>query len=126
MPYIINVPAVPRPFITNDPAIYMDCLSWGWRCESRPFSDSYCKATRKREDSRFESERRALQLEQYWSEARERREIAKRSMSMANLGMIKSIKPFQGFGNRARNDSLISISVMELQESDAEDIELED
>jgi hypothetical protein len=126
MPYIINVPAVPRPFITNDPAIYMDCLSWGWSCESRPFSDSYCKATRKREDSRFESERRALQLEQYWSEARERRDIAKRSMSMANLGMIKSIKPFQGFGNRARNDSLISISVMELQDSDAEDIELED
>jgi hypothetical protein len=124
MPYIINVPEMPRPYITNNPGIYLDCLSWGWECESRPFSDSYCKATRKREDSRHETDRRALQLEKYWVEARERREISKRSMSIANLGMIKSIKPFQGFGNHARNDSAVSVSVIELRELGLEDTEL--
>ncbi|CAO2654643.1 Nn.00g113760.m01.CDS01 [Neocucurbitaria sp. VM-36] len=44
MPYIIYVPAMPRPYITNDPRIYVDCSQvFGWICESRPFSDSYCK-----------------------------------------------------------------------------------
>ena len=69
MPYIINAPGVPRPYITNNPAIYFDCLSWGWSCDARPFSDSYCKATRKREEARFEVDKRAEQLERFKGES---------------------------------------------------------
>ena len=123
MPYIINVPEMPRPYITNNPAIYMDCLSWGWHCESRPFSDPYCKATRKREESRYEAEKRAEQLEKYWSEGTARREHAKRSMSIANLGIVKSLKPFGGFGRHTKHDSVIGVTVVELN-LDAEDVKL--
>jgi hypothetical protein len=124
MPYIINMPENPRPYITNDPRIYMDCLSWGWQCESRPFSDAFCKAARKREDTRFESDRRAEQLEKYWTEGVARREHAKRSMSIANLGIIKSIKPFQGFGRHSKHDSVVSVSVVELPDSDVEYVDV--
>ncbi|OAL45326.1 hypothetical protein IQ07DRAFT_604316 [Pyrenochaeta sp. DS3sAY3a] len=76
MPYIICVPSIPRPYITNDSRIYMDCMkAFGWRCESRPFSDSYCKDIRAEEDRRYESERRDQQLERHWRE-----ELAKREM----------------------------------------------
>lgn len=67
MPYIIYVPEIPRPYITNDPKIYLDCVKrFGWPCESRPFTDSYCKAIRAEEDRRHESDRRREQLERYW------------------------------------------------------------
>lgn len=116
---------MPRPYVSNNPEIYMDCLSWGWKCESRPFSDSYCKAVRKREEERYEADRRAEQLEKFWSEGVARREYAKRSMSIANLGIMKSLKPFQGFGKHTKHDSVISVAVMELG-SDIEDAELSD
>jgi hypothetical protein len=66
MPYIIHVPGVPRPYITNDPSIFMDARSFEWPCQSRPYSDSFCKAARREEAARFESDRRTAQLEQYW------------------------------------------------------------
>lgn len=67
MPYIIQVPGIPRPYITNDPRIYMDCARiFNWPCEARPFSDSYCRRLRATEDSRHEAERRREQLESYW------------------------------------------------------------
>lgn len=124
MPYIINTPGNPRPYVTNNAIIYMDCLAWGWRCESRPFSDSFCKAARQREESRFEVERRAEQLEKYWSQAVARREEAKRSMSIG-MGIMKSIKPFQGFGRHTRHDSVLGVAAIEL-DSDVEDVELSD
>lgn len=123
MPYIINVPEMPRPYITNNPVVYMDCLSWGWHCESRPFSDSYCKAVRKREEARFEVDKRAEQLEKYYSEEIARRDRAKRSMSIANIGFKKSLKPFQGFGRHAKHDSVVGVEVVELG-TDVEDVEL--
>lgn len=125
MPYIINVPHIPRPYITNNPALYMDCLSWGWQCESRPFSDSYCKATRRREEARYEADKRAEQLDRYYSEELARREHAKRSMCITNLGITKSLKPFQGFGRHSKHDSVIGVTVMELG-SDVEDVDLSD
>ncbi|KZM25920.1 uncharacterized protein EKO05_0009194 [Ascochyta rabiei] len=125
MPYIINTPANPRPYITNNPTIYMDCLTWGWHCESRPFSDSFCKAARKQEESRYEVDKRAKQLEKYWSEGVARRENAKKSMFIANLGIMKSLKPFQGFGKHTKHDSVVSVAVVEL-DSDVEDVELSD
>jgi len=67
MPYIIQVPGIPRPYITNDPRIYMDCARLlNWPCEARPFSDSYCRLLRATEDARHEGERRREQLESYW------------------------------------------------------------
>jgi hypothetical protein len=66
MPYIIHVPGVPRPYITNDPRIFMDARSFDWHCESRPYSDSFCKIVRREEDARYESDRRTAHLEQYW------------------------------------------------------------
>lgn len=101
----------------------MDCLSWGWRCESRPFSDSYCKAARKREEARFEVEKRAQQLDKYYEEELARRHRAKRSMSIASIGLVKSLKPFQGFGKHAKHDSVISVEVVEVG-SEVEDVEL--
>lgn len=125
MPYIINVPEIPRPYITNNPSVYMDCLSWGWQCESRPFSDSYCKAARKREEARFEVDRRAEQLEKYYEEELARRVRAKRSVSIASIGFARSLKPFQGFGKHAKHDSIVSVEVIEVG-SDVEEVELSD
>jgi hypothetical protein len=49
MPYIIRVPGVPQPYVTNDPRIYLDCLkAFNWECESRPFGDTYCQTLRER------------------------------------------------------------------------------
>jgi hypothetical protein len=79
MPYIIYVPGVLRPYITNDPRIYMDCLNvFAWQCESRPFCDAFCKAFRQEEDERFMSDRRRGQLEAYWVEELERRTKSKK------------------------------------------------
>jgi hypothetical protein len=125
MPYIINAPGVPRPYITNNPAIYFDCLSWGWSCDARPFSDSYCKATRKREEARFEVDKRAEQLERYYEQELTRRERAKRPVSIHKIGFTTSLKPFEGFGRHAKHDSVVSVSVLEVGE-DGEDAELSD
>jgi hypothetical protein len=111
MPYIINAPGVPRPYITNNPAIYFDCLSWGWSCDARPFSDSYCK--------------RAEQLERYYEQELTRRERAKRPVSIHKIGFTTSLKPFEGFGRHAKHDSVVSVSVLEVGE-DGEDAELSD
>lgn len=125
MPYIINAPGVPRPYITNNPAIYFDCLSWGWSCDARPFSDSYCKATRKREEARFEVDKRAEQLERYYEQELTRRERAKRPVSIHKIGFTTSLKPFEGFGRHAKHDSVVSVAVLEVG-SDGEDAELSD
>ncbi|CBX93702.1 hypothetical protein IAQ61_003589 [Plenodomus lingam] len=67
MPYIIQVPGIPRPYITNDPRIYLDCARvFHWPCEARPFSDSYCKLLRDQEEKRHEGERRRDQLESHY------------------------------------------------------------
>lgn len=73
MPYLIYVPGCPRPYITNDPRIFMDAKSWNWPCESRPYADAFCNALRRQEHSRFESARRTAQLEQCWMTELERR-----------------------------------------------------
>lgn len=116
---------MPRPYVTNNPAIYMDCLSWGWSCESRPFSDPYCKAARKREEARFEADKRAEQLDQYYEQELARRERAKRPVSITKIGITTSLKPFEGFGKHAKHDSVISVAVLEVG-SDLEDADLSD
>jgi hypothetical protein len=69
MPYIIYMPGCPRPYITNDPRIYIDAKEcFKWPSESRPYADAECKMIRKEEGERFEGERRAARLEQYWLE----------------------------------------------------------
>ena len=89
MPYIIYVPAIPRPYITNDPRIYVDCNKvFGWTCESRPFSDSYCKNVRINEDMRNEGDRRRQQLEQYWVAELGRQEMLKHE---AEAALVKSL-----------------------------------
>jgi hypothetical protein len=52
-----------------------------------------------------------------------KREHAKKTMSIAHLGIMKSLKPFQGFGKHARHDSVVSVAVVEV-DSDVEDVEL--
>ncbi|KAH7068808.1 hypothetical protein BKA63DRAFT_95823 [Paraphoma chrysanthemicola] len=89
MPYIIYVPSIPRPYITNDPSIYMDAKTWGWDCESRPFSDSYCKAFRHEEDSRFEGERRTAQLDLYMITERTRRSSPQQNPKSMAIGSPK-------------------------------------
>ncbi|KAF1938220.1 hypothetical protein EJ02DRAFT_458051 [Clathrospora elynae] len=69
MPYIICVPGIFRPFLTNDPRIYIDCYElFKWDCEARPYSDALCKKLQE-EDSRHESDSRRHQLENYWMKA---------------------------------------------------------
>jgi hypothetical protein len=81
MPYIIYVPGVPKPYITNDPRIYMDCLKiFKWECESRPFSDTFCKALREKENDRFLSDRRRSQLEAYWVKELERQTTSEKGL----------------------------------------------
>jgi hypothetical protein len=73
MAYIIYVPGVPQPYVTNDPRIYVDCLHLlKWDCESRPFHDEFCKALRADGDERGLTARRIHQLEAYWVESLER------------------------------------------------------
>ncbi|KAF1846839.1 uncharacterized protein K460DRAFT_281774 [Cucurbitaria berberidis CBS 394.84] len=85
MPYIIYVPAIPRPYITNDPRIYMDCSkTFGWTCESRPYSDSYCEESRVDEDMRDEGDRRREQLERYWLEELDLRESFMKKVEIAH------------------------------------------
>ncbi|CAN9116473.1 unnamed protein product [Alternaria alternata] len=73
MPYIIYVPGVPQPYITNDPRIYIDCLKLlKWECESRPFHDAFCKELRADEDEQSLADRRRDQLEAFWVEALQR------------------------------------------------------
>jgi hypothetical protein len=113
MPYIIYVPGCPRPYITNDPRIYIDAKEcFKWPSESRPYSDKECKAIRKEEDERFEGERRTARLEQYWLAELERRhwpvEIAR---------IVKSAIP----SKHAKNDSVLSVTVA-VRELRAEEI----
>jgi hypothetical protein len=77
MPYIIYTPSNPHPFITNNPIIYMDARTWGWKVESRPFHDDDCKEMVKREEQRFEAERRAMVLETAWGKEVQRRKDTK-------------------------------------------------
>ncbi|KAF2240996.1 hypothetical protein BU26DRAFT_394915, partial [Trematosphaeria pertusa] len=73
MPYIIYAPRQPRSFVTNNPIIYMEARFWGWKVESQPYDDEYCYFVRKREQRRYETERRIQELERIWAEERERR-----------------------------------------------------
>jgi len=73
MPYLIWLPHDPRPYITNDPRIFMDAKIWSWQAEARPYTDALCIALRRQEDARFEYDRRATRLEQYWAAEVERR-----------------------------------------------------
>ncbi|PSN62035.1 hypothetical protein BS50DRAFT_460426, partial [Corynespora cassiicola Philippines] len=74
MPYVIKVPGNPRPFITNNPIIYMDCRTWGWGPESRRYGDRFCKRVRDEEAMRFETDHRERELDRIWSEEVNRRE----------------------------------------------------
>jgi len=87
MPYIIYVPGVLQPYITNDPRIYMDYFKiFEWVCESRPFCDAFCKAFRQDEDEQFLSDRRRGQLEAYWMEELERRTKPKEGLDPLKEG----------------------------------------
>ncbi|KAH7395200.1 hypothetical protein DE146DRAFT_616348 [Phaeosphaeria sp. MPI-PUGE-AT-0046c] len=111
MPYLIFVPGCPRPYITNDPRIYLDARSWDWPCESRPYSDSSCNALRRQEDARFESDRRTARLEDCWIAERKRRHE-----SMATLPPVILHMP----AKHAKHDSVQSV-VVEVRELDSED-----
>lgn len=131
MPYIIYVPAIPRPYITNDPRIYVDCSKvFGWTCESRPFSDSYCKNVRINEDTRNEGDRRRQQLEQYCVAELGRRERLKQEAEAAHvesLGDVEEPAPIEYSAStnlvkipktHDKRDSVLSVFV-EIQESAA-------
>ncbi|OAL04037.1 hypothetical protein IQ06DRAFT_216392 [Phaeosphaeriaceae sp. SRC1lsM3a] len=93
MPYLIFAPGCPRPYITNDPRIYLDAKSWNWPCESRPYADPSCKALRRQEAARFESERRAARLEECWIAERMRRQESKAILPPVVLHMpVKHMK----------------------------------
>jgi hypothetical protein len=75
MPYIIRVPGIIQPYITNNPTIYIDCLkTFNWDCESRLYYDTFCTTVRKEEEMRYTVDRRRAQLETYWMNELERRE----------------------------------------------------
>jgi hypothetical protein len=76
MPYLIWVPHDPRPFVTNDPRIFVDAKLWSWQAESRPYTDALCNTLRRQEDALFEYDRRAAQLERYWAAEVERRKVS--------------------------------------------------
>jgi hypothetical protein len=83
MPYIMYVPGVPKPYITNDPRIYMDCLKvFKWEYKSRPLSDTFCKALREEENDRFLSDRRRSQLEAYSVEELERQATSRKAFTL--------------------------------------------
>jgi hypothetical protein len=85
MPYLIWVPHNPRPYISNDPRIFMDAKSWSWRPESRPYTDAFCVALRRQENARYESERRAGRLEQCWLAELERRRQSKEAAPVMTM-----------------------------------------
>jgi hypothetical protein len=114
MPYIIHVPGVPRPYITNDPRIFMDARSFDWHCESRPYADSFCKALRREEDARFESDRRAARLEQYWIA-----ELVQTQKSAKTAPIVIVEAPIK----HAKHDSVHSV-IVELRELRPEECEL--
>ncbi|KAF2129429.1 hypothetical protein P153DRAFT_385638 [Dothidotthia symphoricarpi CBS 119687] len=111
MPYIIHVPQIPRPFISNNPNIFMDCHSWGWNVESRPYSDSFCRAARNQENARFEGDRRAEQLEGYWTAELERRERMIDTGTPAATNVERNdakiiLASTRVFGKHVKNDSV--------------------
>jgi hypothetical protein len=109
MPYVIYVPACPRAYITNDPRIFMDAKSWGWPVESRPYSDSFCKAMRREEGARFESERRTAQLERCWT-----LELKQRQTKPTRMRKTKNLK-------HTKHDSVHDVMVV----VDVEELELD-
>lgn len=117
MPYIIRVPGIPRPYITNDPRIYLDGLNiFRWDCEARPFSDSYCKMLRREEEARFEGEKRCEQLIQHWNnelQQRRWREVAGLStVGSFTLSRKPSLaSPVGMFSKDTKRDSVIGVLV---------------
>ena len=124
MPYIIYVPAIPRPYITNDPRIYIDCSKvFGWTCESRPFSDSYCKDARAKEDVHDEGDRRRDQLEQYWVAELKQRERLRQEAEAGHVKVLVKVKepssiaqsvsttPIAMFGKHDKRDSVLSVLI---------------
>jgi hypothetical protein len=108
---MIYVPGCPRPYITNDPRIFLDAKSWEWPCESRPYADAYCKAMLKQEHLRFESDRRAEQLEQYWTA-----ELERRRKSMQATQTVTYEVPMK----HAKKDSVLGV-IMEVRELSLDD-----
>ena len=102
MPYLIWVPHDPRPYITNDPRIFMDAKSWSWGAESRPYTDAFCASLKRQEEARYEGDRRAAQLEQCWVAELERRKTPKEVAPIMTVEMPV---------NHAKNDSVHSIVV---------------
>lgn len=93
MPYIIHVPANPRPYITNDPRIYFDCTKvFGWTRESRPFSDPYCKDVRAKEDMQHQSDRRREQLERYWLAELNNRQMLRQKAEVAQVQALEKVE----------------------------------
>jgi hypothetical protein len=108
MPYVINVPGCPRPYITNDPRIFFDAKAWGWPVESRPYSDSFCKAMRREEGARFESERRTAQLERCWT-----LELMQRQTKPTRVRKTKNIATSKKHAKHAKHDSVHDMVVVE-------------
>lgn len=128
MPYIIRVPGIPRPYITNDPSIYFDGLNiFRWDCEARPFSDTYCKRLRQQEESRFEAEKRCEQLNQHWQNELHQR----RWREVAGLTTVETfsltrkqslVSPIGMFSKDAKRDSVTSVTV-EIKEIDVDELD---
>lgn len=111
MPYIVHVPQIPRPYITNNPSIFIDCQSWNWNVESRPYNDPFCQAVRKQENARYESDRRVEQLEQFWRAEVERQQRLKDvqanvQTTVVETDAIKGTATVQICGKHAKNDSV--------------------
>ncbi|KAJ4368071.1 hypothetical protein N0V83_006426 [Neocucurbitaria cava] len=69
--------------------IYFDCNKvFGWTCESRPFSDAYCKDVRAKEDMQHQSDRRREQLERYYLAELENREMPKQEAVAAQVQQV--------------------------------------
>ncbi|KAI8942423.1 hypothetical protein NX059_000495 [Plenodomus lindquistii] len=129
MPYIIQVPGIPRPYITNDPRIYMDCARvFNWPCEARPFTDSYCKMLRDQEEKRHESERRRDQLESYYLDQLDHMRLMEAASTPLpeepeQVAFSKSTPISHSTGKHAKHDSLlgvVSIGVTELAHHELE------
>lgn len=121
MPYIIKVPAIPRPYITNDPRIYMDCARvLGWECEARPFTDSYCKTIQDREYKRNESDRRRSQLDAFWSEGLSQHTKSEEALAAAAPTQVEALPqpikaisttPVLTTGKHSKHDSVMGVVV---------------
>ncbi|KAL6710249.1 hypothetical protein ACN47E_009195 [Coniothyrium glycines] len=128
MPYIIRVPGVPRPYITNDPSIYLDGLNiFHWDCEARPFSDSYCRALRDEEEERFEGDKRCEQLQEHWLNELHQRKAGKAEYYAGTdpVPIVRSKSfptPVEIIAKDAKRDPVLKV-IFEVKELTADDLD---